>query len=153
MLQILQRLFRAPVRLFNPPSHTEYVAAENSVEDCLRQLEKEARLPHGDLRINGAPEKLMAFPAMREGLQYRIVSATSERWADDPDAEGYIYGTVFETEGPSNLSHEQLHRMTPLIAAVVAVPHVCVGRLNVVRNCPGIFQDNRCMSCGHKSHY
>lgn len=152
MLQFVTQPFRSFAKLFRPPSHTHPFVTAGSIEDCLRALEREARLPKNDLRIEGDPREVTTFPALRDGLEYRVVSKTSERWRDSPDVEGYIAGTVFETTGPSSLNQEQLGRMKPGIAAAVAIPHVCVGRLHISRNCPGVFKDDRCTSCGHRSH-
>ncbi len=147
MLAVVSRPMDALQRFFNPPRHLHFSSAQDSVDACLRDLEHKTRLPKGDLYIKGEPRHDMcSFPAMRSGTQYFLGSITAERWK-----VGYISGTVFETDGATSLSPKQLGSMHPVVAAAISVPHIVVGRLHISKNCPGVYRENVCTTCGDRS--
>ncbi len=152
MLTAFLTSIRQAIGLSPRPQHIRLFEAATSIEDCLRLLEKAGRLPVGDLSISDEPPReVCTFPAMRSGLEYRIVSKISEEWrvADN----GYIAGTVFETTEPCTLEQDQLDRMDPIVAAAVSIKHICVGTLHISKNCPGVYRDGVCTSCGDVSRY
>jgi len=147
MLAIASRPLVILLNFLNPPRHIRLSSARDSIDACLRDLERKANLSRGDLYIKGEPRcDMCSWPAMRNGTQYFISSKTAEDWK-----VGYISGTVFETEGRTLLNQKQLERMSPITAAAVSVSHVCVGRLHISKNCPGIYQGSVCMTCGDRS--
>ncbi len=151
MLQVIQSLSSGFQRFFHPPTHIRLSVVGKSINECLRQLERKAGLPVDDLFIEGEPREVTTWPAMRDGIEHRIASKMSARWRADPVTEGYIAGTIFETAGPCELTSEQLRRMEPIVAAAVAVPHICLGNIHISKNCPGVYKDNTCMTCGNIS--
>lgn len=132
------------------PQHIRVFETAGTIEDCLRKLERSCGLPKGDLSIvPGDPREVCTFPAMRKGLSYQISSKLSEQWREE--GRGYIAGSIFETEGPSDLTNAQLARMDMLVAAAISIPHICVGNLHISKNCPGVYSDNVCITCGDRS--
>jgi hypothetical protein len=154
MLQIFQRLFQKPVSfvqgVLNPPEHIRLVGSGNSIEDCLRDLEKKARLPIGDLYVKGEPMKVVSFPVPRVGLNHFIGSRTSDAWAVDDSKQGYISGSIFEATSPYKPTDEQRSRLDIMGAVAVALANAVqfLGRLHISKNCPGVYCDNVCTTCG-----
>ena len=132
MSPFFQRVAHVVHELFNPPRHIRLVAVGASLNDCLRQLEDEAELPDGDLSLRGDSSEVATLFGPR-GLSHPIVSKTSEKWKGSSDKEGYIAGHV------------------TLFAHDISPGNTCMGRLHISRNCPGVYRDNVCTTCGDES--
>ena len=135
--------------ILNPPEHIRLTAVGTTIEECLRDLERQAELPIGDLGVTGRPYETCSFPIMRRGMTDFIKSKLSERWRE-LGVVGYISGSVTEMTKPASLDQEQLDRLPPIIVAAVAAPHVCIATLHISKNCPGVYRDNVCTTCGDR---
>jgi hypothetical protein len=129
MQQLFQRVVHAVRKALNPPTHIRLYAVGGSLDDCLRQLEDEAGLPEGDLSLRGDSSEVATIFGPR-GLSHPIVSKTSEKWKGSSDKEGYIAGHV------------------TLFAHDISPGNTCMGKLHISRNCPGVYRDNVCTTCG-----
>jgi len=151
MLQIFQgirRFFHQEVN--RQPRHIRPFVVGDSLNDCLRKLEKEAGLPLGDLSLKEEPMEVSTWPVIRSGLRHSISSKTSEKWRADETKDGYIAGSVFEATGPAKLYAEQSSGLVPLAAAVLRLADSMKfqGFLHISKDCPGVYQDGVCTTCG-----
>lgn len=137
MLLLLKKLFQRQVKFLhkamNPPQHFRPSTFAADLDQCLRNLEKEARLPSGDLYIKGEPMKFASWPQGFKILSYPVSSKTSDAWEADDLKLGYICGSVTEPSSPPILGDKRRF----------------FGSLHISNNCPGVFRNNVCTSCGH----
>jgi hypothetical protein len=77
--------------------------------------------------------EVATWPLGYRGLQYSVVSKTSEEWKTDDAKVGYICGSV--TVFPGKTMQEKTY----------------LGKLHISKNCPGVYRDNVCTTCGDVS--
>jgi hypothetical protein len=129
------------------PIHREVGVTTGSINECLRELERRAGLPEGDLSLtNHEPIDMVAPLAAMRVKVYSFDSKTSEQWRKE--GKGYISGRISEAVGRSEFLPGITHG-----AAVFAKPGMFYGNLFISKNCPGVFKDDTCTSCGYKSAY
>ncbi|MCK9345278.1 MAG: hypothetical protein M0P64_04175 [Candidatus Pacebacteria bacterium] len=122
---------------FNPPQHLRFDAFGASRDECLRNLEKEAGLPKGDLYVKGEPMKVASWPLGLRSLRYGIWSKTSAEW--EAEKRGYVSGSLLE---PTQKVFEENR-------------YNFMGSLNISKNCPGVFRQREsdyksvCTTCGY----
>lgn len=133
MLQFFLELVRVVHKALNPPKHIRLLAIEGSLDKCLRQLEGQAGLPEGDLSLRGDTMKVAGFLTGLIATQHVIVSETSKKWRADSAKDGYISGSVTVHGG---LTKKDI---------------MCFAKLHISENCPGVFADNVCTTCGDSS--
>lgn len=125
-------------------THREIETVAESINECLRELERKGGLPRGDLSLtNHEPIDMVAPLAAMRVKVYSFNSRTSEQWRKE--GKGHISGRISEAVERS----EFLPSIT-LVAAVFAKPGMFYGNLFISKNCPGVFKDDVCTSCGYK---
>lgn len=136
MLQIFQKLFQRPIRfvqaVLNPPQHIRLDTFGTSMHDCLHRLEKKADLPAGDLYIKGESMKVASWPLGLRSLRHSVGSKTSDMNEADVSKQGYVGGHVIE----------------PLEVVISGSEYRFFGSLHISKNCPGVYRDNVCTTCG-----
>lgn len=150
IFQRVRRVGEVSVRAFNPPRHIRLNSFGDSLDECLRALEKSANLPKGDLYIKSEPREVATFPIVRRGLSYTIGSHTSDLWKRIPSKQGYICGSVFESRERARITMEQSRRMSPLVLLGLHEANSCnfFASLHISKNCPGVYKDGVCTTCG-----
>jgi len=127
MLKILTQLFswgaKALHEAVNRPEHIRLVEYGESTEECLRNMERAAGLPRGDLYIAGESMRVAAWPTGLRSTRRPVFSKTSNEWKGDPEKKGYIYGSILEPD--ENLLKEK------------RLNFVC--SLHISRNCSGLY--------------
>lgn len=129
------------------PQHSRCVAAGESLDSCLRQLEEKVGLPSGDLSATGESIPTHTFPYAVPFLKHSITSNTSEKWARNPRKAGYIIGYVAELKEATKLSEAEFTCLFGL-SDTLADEARFLGFLYVSKNCSGIHRDNVCTVCG-----
>lgn len=147
---LFSRFFEFTDKFLNPPRHIRVSEMSDSLDGCLRSLEKSAGLPTGDLYLKSSPMEVTSFPLKRKGLKYFLGSKTSDTWADDPSQKGYVAGSVIEFTEKTKLDSEQRKRFGYLMAGLIAVADSSpyFGSLHMSKNCPGVYENNMCKNCG-----
>lgn len=143
MLQWLQKQFGAVctevVHVCHPPKHIRLTAVGDTIDACLRKLEGAADLSPGDLSIDeGKGIRLRAWPTGLRSTRYPINSQLSEQWQHDVTKVGYITGSLYVPD-------EGCH--------IVFGSDTCYATLHISQNCPGVYRDNVCTSCGDVESY
>lgn len=148
--RVAQKVFNHPQKMLNRPRHIRVSVVGNSLGDCLQKLESKAGLPKGDLSVKSDPMKVTTFPVSRRGLRHSVVSKTSGQWKLDNTNIGYIAGHIFEATGKVELNNEQELRMSPLATGAIQYANSITffGSLHISKNCPGVYRDNICTTCG-----
>ncbi len=133
----------------NPPQHIRMSVVGSSIDDCLRQLEKKACLPEGDLSVKGEPMEVVTWPLPKKGVVHNVVSKTSKVWQETNS--GYIAGGVFEAVNQCMYSEAERKRMTPLLNTAVrmADQYDFHARIHISKNCPGAYYKGVCTNCGN----
>jgi len=128
MLSIFQQIGSGIHKILHPPQHVHLSVTSKDAYNCLRKLEKKASLPVGDLSIrDDDPMEVAGWPTGHKGLRYIIDSKTSDEWKDDGSRQGYIAGSAIKDKNSGTF----------------------IGSLHISKNCPGIFRDSICTTCGH----
>ncbi|QSH39125.1 hypothetical protein JXR01_02340 [Candidatus Kaiserbacteria bacterium] len=145
MLQTITSIIH---KVFHPPQHLRLEVQGDTLEDCLRNLERQAKVPVGDFFVEGEPESVVMLPARQTGKKYIVVSKVSEEWREA--GKGYIAGSIFEPTEPMEVGSES----SPLLAGIAQIVNdvVFYGSVHVSKNCPGVYRDNVCTTCGDVSH-
>lgn len=134
MLQIFQRLLRKPVRfvqsVLKPPEHIRLVGFGNSLQECLRDLEKAAHLPVGDLYVKY--KTIEEYPVFTKN--YFVGSKTADLWKADSSKQGYVAGCVVESFELAKSDGDGGYKF--------------LGSLHISKNCPGVYYENVCTTCG-----
>ncbi len=113
--------------------HTRIQVVGASLTDCLRKLEKEAGLPNGDLSISDTKGvEVAGWPTGHEATKHNFISETSENIKLSPGMEGCIVGSVLK-------SHD----------SIAGIQYGAT--MHISKNCPGIYSDGGCTSCGDRS--
>lgn len=136
MLQLFQRVFQKPINfahaVLNPPQHLRPCACGDSLDECLRKLERKANLPIGDLYIKGESMKVASWPLGLRSQSHPVWSKTSDAWEASVSKQGYISGHVLEAE-------DKIGDLPSFF-----------GTLHISKNCPGVYRDNVCTTCGDR---
>lgn len=94
-MKIPEMLAKIIQKTFFSPRHIRVSAGGESLDDCLRELEKAARLPRNDLSFDsGNPMRVSTFPVRAGGIRHNIVSKISDSWR--AKNKGYVSGSVFD---------------------------------------------------------
>lgn len=126
----------------SPPMHIRVHSVGGDARDCLHELEREAGLPPLDLSFDY--EKGMdwvSFPTGMRSICYPIVSKTGEQMKRKA-AVGYISGSLYEPK-------LQPHFFDTDERLISGKYH---GTLHISKNCPGVYRDNICTTCGDRVH-
>lgn len=116
-------------KILNPPHHTHYKTDFENKAACLEALEHLSGLPEGDLYLSDEPPMDVVAAPRDWSKVYGVKSKTSELWSKDGSMEGYICGTLLKSSKDNEI--------------------IFYGDLHVSKNCPGVFRDRVCTSCGH----
>lgn len=135
-------------KLLYPAIHIRSHVTGGSVEDCLRQLEKETGLPKEDLSILDEPPRKMATLLGQCGDQY-IIRSKSQGKKRQSD-EGYVAGTIFKPT--SKVKPSVNVTGFTLLAAAVSNQVAYFGSIHVCKNHQGTYEDGVCTTCGDKLH-
>ncbi len=156
--------------------HDDITSSGSSLEETLRNLEKKAHLPKGDLYITNLENPGKTYSLITgEMKEYYLSSKKAENeWIEDINKYlkskgkltlGYIAGSIYETndkEHLDDLRQKVADRLsesnTSIIEALVMVkmanPPKFIGSLFISENCPGMFfydnekRKSRCVYCG-----
>ena len=102
-----------------------------SVSDCLRKLEKEAGLPAMDLFVaDNMGTEVVGWPVGSKATKHIFISQTSENIKLTRDIQGYFTGSVLKSEHP-----------------IVGIQFGAT--MHISKNCPGVYSNGVCTSCGH----
>lgn len=145
----MERSREALYRAIFPPNHQQFLVTGVSIEECLRELERAAELPRGDLSFSGDSREVASWPTVRKGISHSIISATGICLRGDQHKLGYISGSVvafFERGTASEGAGPGLVKQ--LLAS--ADEAMFSGKLHVVTNCEGVFHRDVCQGCGYE---
>lgn len=132
MLQFQERIKKLRKAIFERPRHFHVMSSGDTVQECLRVLERRSSLPSGDLSVSKHPRQHMVASLMFDVWMTGLESKISERWRTE--GKGYVSGHISEP-----FERTELFR------------HRYYGILHVSENCPGVFEDGVCRSCGYQS--
>ncbi|MFC1775339.1 hypothetical protein ACFLY0_00660 [Patescibacteria group bacterium] len=132
ILRFVRSILQWVYEVTHPPQHIRINGSGYSFGECLRDLEEGAGLPRYDLSIDkrNVPMRIAAWPTGHSGSKYNISSKTSKKWKTS-GRDGYIGGSIIEPDTDLGLGEK-----------------VFVGNIHISKNCPGVFANGVCTSCG-----
>ncbi len=132
------RASQAMENVFAWPKHIRIRSVGVSEDECLRELEREGKLPRGDLSIDHKKGiKMASFPSGVRSIRYPILSKRGVELEQDATKVGYITGSLYKVA-----------KELPVELLLKKGSHLYHADLHISSNCPGVYRDRVCTTCG-----